>query len=62
MAPGFSSNGKPLTRCEAIEGLMDYLASGTEVLKASAESCDGWDPKTGCPGHPFTDTGVKAHE
>ena len=30
--------------------LMDMLANGTDVLPLG-EKCEGWSPKTGCPGH-----------
>lgn len=51
--PGIVSTetGKRLTRLEFIDALMDLLAEGNERLPIGAP-CEGWDPKTGCPGHP----------
>ncbi len=35
---------------ELREALMDELAKGHELLPTGP--CEGFDPKTGCPGHP----------
>ena len=53
MAPGMSGNGRPLTRVEAIDALMNHLAAGQELLPLG--DCDLWDYKTGCPGHVIED-------
>lgn len=51
-APGMvHGDGRPMTRYEAIDGLMDVLAAGHDYLPIG-EPCEGWDPQTGCPGHP----------
>lgn len=43
--------GACLDASEAREHLMDCLASGQEFIPLGP--CEGFDPKTGCPGHPI---------
>lgn len=52
MAPGMShAGGRPMTREEAIESLLDELAKGHEVLPFG-DPCEGFDYSGGgCPGH-----------
>lgn len=57
-------HGRPLSRLEAIDGLLDELTKGHETIpmhkgcanpcKNSAK-CKGFDygPEGGCPGHPI---------
>ncbi len=45
-----------MTPEEARETLMDELAKGHEVLPFGPP-CEGFDYKTGCPGHPNTEDG-----
>ena len=58
--------GRPITRLEAIDGLMDELAKGHECMPMSKRCgkpcknsplCIGFDygKNGGCPGHPVTD-------
>lgn len=57
MAPGFThDNGRGMTRTEAIDALMDELAKGREILPMG-KACEGFDYKTGCPGHAVADEG-----
>lgn len=42
-------SGRSLPPREAREALMQMLSEGVELL--SFGDCDGFDPKTGCPGH-----------
>ncbi len=44
------SDGKWFTPREAREVMAEQLAQGVEVLPIG-KPCEGWDPKTGCPGH-----------
>lgn len=44
------ATGRQLTADEAKEVLMDHLAQGHEVIPVGPP-CDGFDYKTGCPGH-----------
>jgi hypothetical protein len=48
-----SETGKRLTANEAREYLMDCLSEGKELLPLG--KCEGFDYKTGCPGHPIND-------
>lgn len=41
--------GRSLTPEQTREWLMDRLAAGVELLAYG--DCEGFDPKTGCPGH-----------
>ena len=41
--------GHKLSPREAREALMQMLSEGVEMLPLG--DCDGFDPKTGCPGH-----------
>ena len=43
-------DGKWFTPREAKEVLAEQLAQGVEMLPFG-EPCEGWSPKTGCPGH-----------
>lgn len=45
-----TNDGKSVTPHEYREYLMDQLAAGREVLPFG-EPCEGFDYKTGCPGH-----------
>ena len=58
--------GRPITRLEAIDGLMDELAKGHECMPMSkgcgkpcknSPLCTGFDygENGGCPGYPVTD-------
>ena len=50
MASAFVVDGRPLqTADELREFLMDCLAAGKELLPCGP--CEGFDYKTGCPGH-----------
>lgn len=62
-------HGRPMTRLEAIDGLMDELAKGRETMPLSkgcgnpcknSPQCKGFDfgPKGGCPGHPTEEGGA----
>lgn len=62
----FSANGRPLSRQEAIDSLMNDLAHGRETLPCSSKCgnpckqdarCTGFDygKDGGCPGHPNDD-------
>jgi hypothetical protein len=48
-------DGSRYTSAELRNALMDELAQGHEVLPMSPD-CDGFDFKTGCPGHPSRDS------
>jgi hypothetical protein len=45
-----NEQGHALSADEVREWLMDQLAAGREVVPFGA-ACDGFDYKTGCPGH-----------
>lgn len=45
-----NETGKKLTATEAKEHLMQKLSEGWEVLPLG-KMCEGFDKKTGCPGH-----------
>lgn len=36
---------------DARDWLMDQLAMGREVVQLGSKPCEGFDYKTGCPGH-----------
>jgi hypothetical protein len=55
----FKRDGRFLTPREAKAVLTEYLANGVEVLPFG-KPCEGWDPKTGCPGHPTPEDGHEA--
>jgi len=44
------SDGSRFTPAELRDALLDELAQGHEVIPM-AENCEGFDFKTGCPGH-----------
>lgn len=46
-----ASTGRYLTAPEAKAALLDELANGREMLPMG-EPCEGFDYKSGCPGHP----------
>lgn len=46
-------DGRPMTPREAKWALMDELAKGRNFLPMG--ECDGFDYKTGCPGHRIPD-------
>ncbi len=48
---GIVVEGRQPTPEQLADTLMDELAQGHEVLPLNREPCDGWDWKTGCPGH-----------
>ena len=50
-APGFTSEGKPMTREQALSGLMDELAQ----VMPMGDPCEGWSWTKGCPGHVVPD-------
>jgi len=43
-------DGRRPTPDELRDHLMDLLADGNEVVPLG-DPCEGFDPKTGCPGH-----------
>lgn len=45
------ATGRPADPDAAREWLMDQLALGHEVIPLTGEPCEGFDFKTGCPGH-----------
>lgn len=47
------ADGRPVSPTEAKMALMDELAKGHEVLPYGP--CEGFDFKTGCPGHRIPD-------
>ena len=50
LAPALVVDGRQCrTAEEAREVLLDLLSDGTELLPLG--NCEGFDPKTGCPGH-----------
>ena len=49
--------GKKLTAVECKEYLMQKLSEGWEVLPIG-EMCEGFDKKTGCPGHKVPEGGT----
>ena len=52
MAPLFIINGRQLTTADELRAfLADCLAEGKEVIPLTNEACEGFDYKTGCPGH-----------
>lgn len=54
MASSIIVDGKPLqTADEVREFFMDCLAAGKELLPMGP--CEGFDYKTGCPGHEMPD-------
>jgi hypothetical protein len=48
-----AEDGSKLTAEEVREFLLDKLSEGNEVLPLG-DSCEGWCPKNGCPGHGIT--------
>lgn len=47
-----SYQGRPFKDVsEFRHAMMDLIADGVECLPIG-KACEGWDPKTGCPGHP----------
>lgn len=44
-------DGRPMSVREAKNALMDEIAKGHEVIPC-VNDCEGFDYKTGCPGHP----------
>lgn len=51
MAPIFTVNGRQLQTADELRAfLADCLAEGKEVLPMASD-CEGFDYKTGCPGH-----------
>lgn len=44
-------DGSSFTADELRDKFMDLLAAGNEVIPIG--TCDNWDPKTGCKGHPM---------
>jgi len=44
-------DGTKVTPREAKAFLMDELAQGREKIPLSSMPCEGFDYKTGCPGH-----------
>lgn len=44
------NSGNLLDGREVRAALLDELSQGTEVLPIGP-ACEGWSPKTGCPGH-----------
>jgi hypothetical protein len=51
---GLQVDGKPSTPDRVREALMDELAKGHELVPFG-EPCEGFDYKSGCPGHPIDD-------
>jgi hypothetical protein len=50
--------GNPLPDAESIrDAFMNELAKGHEVIPFG-EPCEGWDYRTGCPGHDIADPDV----
>ena len=48
------SDGAPWASVEQFrDAMMDALSQGTERFPIG-EACEGWSPKTGCPGHEET--------
>ena len=47
-------DGRGMTADEVREALLDELAKGREVLPVG-DPCEGFDYKTGCPGHETPD-------
>lgn len=45
------TTGRAASPDDVRQWLMDHLASGHEVIPLT-EDCEGFDFKTGCPGHP----------
>lgn len=45
------TTGAPCLAWEAKRQLADLLADGHLYLPLSKEPCEGFDPRTGCPGH-----------
>jgi len=45
-----TENGRELSFDEAINVMMEELSKGREVLPLG-DPCEGFDYKTGCPGH-----------
>lgn len=43
--------GKPLSATETRKCFESLRAQGCRYLPVG-KPCDGWDPATGCPGHP----------
>jgi hypothetical protein len=49
---GFAhDDGRKMSTAEAFESLCDELAKGHEVIPMG-DACEGFDYKSGCPGHP----------
>lgn len=44
-------DGRRLSVDEAKEWMLGQLAQGREVIPLTHEPCEGFDYKTGCPGH-----------
>lgn len=48
---GFTKgDGKPASRSEALDFLLEQIALGRRVIPFG--ECDLWNYQTGCPGHP----------
>lgn len=48
-------DGRQMTAREAENALFDELAKGHEVIPLTTDPCEGFDYKTGCPGHEVVD-------
>lgn len=56
MASSITVDGRRLQSADEVQDfLMDCLASGKEVLPMA--DCEGFDFKTGCPGHEVAEDG-----
>lgn len=47
---GIEHEGRQASPAEVLDWLADHLAAGDEFVPIE-EPCDGWNGKTGCPGH-----------
>lgn len=51
-----ASDGTPMSPREVKAALLDHLAQGHEVIPIGP-ACEGFDYKTGCPGHDVPEGG-----
>jgi hypothetical protein len=56
-----ADDGTPMTMREVKAALLDHLAQGHEVIPIGP-ACEGFDYKTGCPGHDIPDEGGEGAE
>lgn len=55
MGPCQHDDGRRMTRLESIDALFNELSQGREVLPLG-KPCEGFDFRTGCPGHPVPES------